>query len=92
MNTRSEVIDALVAKIKEGQTGDLDGWNQAYVTAGGTYVIASRGIWNDNGKPRDLVAILPSGVMDFGMDSRVMQLNVAVNTDFLDALREALDG
>ncbi|WP_426734437.1 hypothetical protein [Glutamicibacter sp. 2E12] len=88
MNTRAEVIDALVAKIKAGQTGNLDTLNQVYVTAGGTYVLASRGIWNDSGKPHDLVAIVP-GLLGSG---RVVPLDLSVNDDFVTALREAFDG
>lgn len=44
-------------------------------TKGGTYVIASSGKWNDNGKPRDLIAILPG---DLGQ-GQVIALYVAVN-------------
>lgn len=92
MTTRSNAIDLLVTMIQSQKIGDLDGWNHAYVTAGGTYIIASQGKWNDSGKPRDLVAVLPSSSKALGLGCCVVQLNPAVNTDFIDALREALDG
>lgn len=48
-------------------------------TKGGTYVIASSGKWNDNGKPRDLIAILPG---DLGQ-GQVIALYVAVNPELV---------
>lgn len=55
-------------------------------TKGGTYVIASSGRWNDNGRPRDLVAILPG---DLGQ-GQVLKLYVAVNPAFVAELEAAL--
>lgn len=53
-----------------------------YLSKGGTYIIANRGIWNDNGKPRDLVVILPG---DLG-SGRVIPLYIAVNPEFIAEL------
>ena len=55
-------------------------------TKGGTYVIASSGRWNDNGRPRDLVAILPG---DLGQ-GQVLKLYVAVSPAFVAELEAAL--
>lgn len=48
-------------------------------TKGGTYVIASSGKWNDDGKPRDLLAVLPG---DLGQGV-VIQLYVAASPDLV---------
>lgn len=61
----------------------LDG----YVTTGGTYMIATRGRWTDNGKPRDLAAILPVRLEG----TRVFPMYVAVDPDLINELRELLD-
>ena len=58
----------------------------ATVTKGGTYIIASSGRWNDNGRPRDLVAILPG---DLGQ-GRVLALYIAVNPALIAELEAAL--
>lgn len=55
-------------------------------TKGGTYVIASTGRWNDNGKPRDLVAILPG---DLGQ-GQVLKLYIAVDPAFVAELEAVL--
>lgn len=53
-----------------------------YFTKGGSFVLANRGMWNDNGKPRDLALILPA---DLGK-GQVIPLYVAVNPDFIAEL------
>ena len=55
-------------------------------TKGGTYVLASKGKWNDNGKPRDLLAILPS---DIGQ-GQVLALYIAVNPELIAEVESAL--
>lgn len=57
-------------------------WTDCYRTRGGTYVIASNGRQSDSGKPRDLLAILPS---DVGQGA-VLKLWMAVNPDFVAAV------
>lgn len=68
-------------------TGELDYATEAYVTDGGTYVIASTTMINDNERPHDLVAVLPLPIED----TRVVALRPTVNPDLVDALREELD-
>lgn len=59
----------------------------ATYTKGGTYVIASAGKWNDNGKPRDLVAILPGNLGQ----GRVLALYIAVNPALVAEIEAVLD-
>lgn len=61
----------------------LDG----YLTTGGTYMIATAPRWTDNGKPRDLAAILPAPLEG----TRVVPMYVAVDPDLINELRELLD-
>lgn len=58
----------------------------ATTTKGGTYIIASSGKWNDEGLPRDLVAILPG---DLGQ-GRVLALYIAVNPALIAELEAVL--
>lgn len=60
----------------------------ATTTKGGTYVIASSGKWNDNGMPRDLLAVLPG---DLGQ-GRVLALYIAVSPDLIAEVREIVEG
>jgi hypothetical protein len=53
-------------------------------TKGGTYVIASSGRWNDDGKPRDLLAVLPG---DLGQGV-VIQLYVGASPDLMAEVAE----
>lgn len=55
-------------------------------TKGGTYVLASSGRWNDNGRPRDLLAILPGNLGQ----GQVLKLYVAVNPDLVDEVEATL--
>lgn len=82
------VVDGAASR----QTGPLSPSTFAYETRGGTYVIASKGLWNDDGRPHDLVIILPSYVEIGGGATRVVPARLTVNPDLVDALREALDG
>lgn len=68
-------------------TGKLDYATEAYVTDGGTYVIASTTMINDDERPHDLVAVLPLPIED----TRVVVLRPTVNPDLVDALRAELD-
>lgn len=68
-------------------TGELDYATEAYVTDGGTYVIASTTVINNDERPHDLVAVLPLPLED----TRVVVLRPTGNPDFVDALREELD-
>lgn len=54
-------------------------------TKGGTYVLASNGKWNDNGKPRDLLAVLPG---DLG-HGHVLQLWVSVSPELMAEVEAA---
>lgn len=68
-------------------TGELDYATKAYVTDGGTYLIASTTMINDDERPHDLVAVLPLPLED----TRVIVLRATVNPDLVDALRDELD-
>lgn len=57
-----------------------------YWTKGGTYIIASNGKWRDDGKPRDLLAILPG---DLG-HGQVIQLYIAVAPEFVAEVERVL--
>lgn len=69
-------------------TGLLDFWSAAYVTDGGTWMLASSPEATDSGRPRDLIAVLPA-TLDLG--TRVVPLRPTVNPNLVDALRTALD-
>ena len=71
--------DAIVAR-KPFVNKDHD--LQGYRTKGGTYVLATCGIWSDSGSARDLL------VLPFGQALR--SVNIAVNPEFVNAVRAAL--
>lgn len=74
------------------RTGPVTNTLTAYITAGGTYVIASNPEWNDDDRPHDLVAVLPLPVMVGETATYVLPLRLTVSPDLVDALRTALDG
>lgn len=82
----SDTLSPEFAKAIRDRRGFTDDHLLAARTRGGTYVIASAGRWNDNGKPRDLVAILPR---DLGQ-GQVLKLYVAVNPAFVAELEAVL--
>lgn len=55
-------------------------------TKGGTYVLASSGRWNDSGRPRDLLAILPGNLGQ----GQVLKLYVGVSPDLVDEVEATL--
>lgn len=83
MTNYDDILDAIYARA----TGALDHSTTAYVTDGGTHVIASSGAMNDDLHPHDLLAILPAPVEG----TRVMILRPTVNPELVAALRAALD-
>lgn len=58
-------------------------WLTSYITKGGTYVIASRGKTNDDGKPRDLVTVT--------RDGRALAMTPLVNPQLVAEVQAALD-
>lgn len=58
----------------------------AAYTKGGTYVLASSGRWNDSGRPRDLLAILPGNLGQ----GQVLKLYVGVSPDLVDEVEAAI--
>lgn len=83
MGFRHVIVDAA---LKE-HTGQLDYATCAYVTDGGTYVIASDPKVNDDDVPHDLLGVLPMPLEG----SRVVVLRPTVNPELVTALRSALD-
>lgn len=81
-------VEHYVAAIHARATGALDVWTIAYVTDGGTYVLAASGRGTDSGRPHDLIAILPVPIDG----TRVVVLRVTANPEWVGALRAALDG
>jgi hypothetical protein len=79
--------DYLVDAVRSRTTGRLDAGTHAYVTDGGTYVLASDAHLNDDHRPQDLVAVLPVPVEG----TRVLILRAAVHPELVIALRQALD-
>ena len=79
----SEIVDAAINR----RVGKIDAGTTAYVTRGGTWVLTANGDLRDNGKPQDLVAVLP-GKLEL---SRVLPLYIGVNSSLITALRVALD-
>lgn len=80
-------FESTVAAAAERRTGQINPATLAYLTDGGTYVIATDPSWTDNGMPRDLVAVLPMKLET----SRVVPLFPTVNPDLVAALRKELD-
>lgn len=52
-----------------------------YISKGGTFMIASPALWNDSGKPQDLIAI--------GRCGGAVALSPTVHPDFLKAVEGA---
>jgi hypothetical protein len=57
-----------------------------YLTKGGTYILASSGLYTDSGKPNDLMAVLPAE-LDHG---RVLPLYIATNPEVVAYLEAQL--
>ena len=53
-----------------------------YFSPGGTYLIATPGLWNDDGQDRDLIAI--------GRYGDVIPLSPTIDPNFLNAVKEAV--
>ncbi|GAA1113747.1 hypothetical protein [Nocardiopsis metallicus] len=85
--SRAHNFAHIVHSARERITGELDYATKAYVTDGGTYVISSTTMINDDERPHDLVAVLPLPIED----TRVVVLRPTVNPDLVDVLREELD-
>lgn len=65
---------------------------QGYVTAGGTYMLASPARWNDNGQRRDLIALLPGRLMrDLGGGGPVVPVSMFVNPVLVEFIRDFLE-
>ena len=77
------IIDAAATRT----TGEIDFATVTYVTEGGTYIIACSPKLTDDGKPHDLVAILPAALGG----TRVIPLRPTVNPDLIEALTLHLD-
>lgn len=80
----THIVDAAQSRT----TGQIDPFTVAYITHGGTWVVASDGRGNDDGADHDLLAVIPASVEG----TRVLPLRVTVNPDLVNFLREALDG
>lgn len=80
-------FDHLVDAAKSRTTGQLDTFTSAYITDGGTYVVASTTMINDDDRPHDLVAVLPLALEG----SHVVVLRPTVNPQLVQALRTELD-
>ena len=65
--------------------GEDDPFTIGYRSAGGTYMIASKGKWNDSSRPRDLIAIV-----EMISGTRAIPCTPLVNPDFLAAVVAAL--
>lgn len=60
-------------------------------THGGTYIVATVGKWNDDGHPRDLLAVLPGGLTaDLGGHGPVVALSILVNPDLLALVADTI--
>ena len=88
MTTTEEHYAFLADCAANRATGPLHSWCTAYVTEGGTYMLATPPEWTDSGRPRDLIAITP-GPID---GTRVHPVWMAVDPDLIQALRDHLDG
>lgn len=87
MQAAVDAIEAVLDAIDARATGAIDSATTGYVTEGGTYVLASSPLWNDDGEPHDLVAIFPVPLEG----SRVAVLRPTVNPAWIAQLRAALD-
>lgn len=79
--------DHIINAVEARATGTLDYTTIAYVSDGGTYIIASSARMNDDFRPHDLLAVLPTPVEGY----RVLVLRPTVNSDLVAALREHLE-
>ena len=80
----------VIEAAKAFRVGKIDTWTCAYITKGGSYILASNAAANDDGVAHDLIIILPAAYRRF-VPSRVIQLRVNVDPKLIDALRKALD-
>lgn len=92
MPTTKEYISRLADIVrhvaaKDADLHHLDIWTIVYRTKGGTVIVASSGTGNDNGQPRDLMAVLP---MDLGQ-GRVIPLYIGTNPDVVRELSAELE-
>lgn len=91
----AELADAVEAAYRQAtpRTVKVSVWVIVYRTAGGTVIVASSDRGNDNGLPRDLMAVL-SGPLEHG---RVLPLYIGTNPEVVSALaaeltRRAVEG
>lgn len=71
----------------ERVTGEIDAFTTAYISGGGTWILATTPLSNDDGNAHDLLAVLPAPIEE----TRVVPLRITVNPDLVNALRAALD-
>lgn len=83
-------MEKVIEAAKAFRVGKIDTWTCAYITKGGSYILASNAAANDDGVAHDLIIILPAAYRRF-VPSRVIQLRVNVDPKLIDALRKALD-
>lgn len=83
----NKMIGESIAKAIRERLPFIDSSLIGYLSKGGTYMLASRGRWNDNGKRRDLAAILPG---DLGQ-GQVISLYIGTNPQLVDELQGILD-
>lgn len=76
-------LSPIIQAARDWDTEYSDQFTATYLTEGGTYIIASR--WRDECK--DLVAILPGPLEG----TRVLPLNISVNSELINRLRKELD-
>lgn len=86
VNDKAPITPIQVQAIRERRIFD-EGWLCGYVTPGGTYMVATPGCYTDDGRKRDLCAILPS---DIG-NGRVVPVWIAVNPDVVEFLERELE-
>lgn len=82
MATTTTEYERIAAAAAQRRTGRLDAWTLAYLTKGGTYMIASAAAGNDDDRPHDLIAVL--------LDGTVLVLRPTVNPDLFEAVAEAV--
>ena len=75
-NSYREIAEAVAART----TGDLGGLLEAYVTKGGTYVLSSNPVMNDDYRPHDLLAVTAGG--------DVLPLRPTVHPDLVSAVKK----
>jgi len=87
MSGHESALRKIVQAAKNRTTGNVAPWTFAYITQGGTWILASEGAYSDSGQPRDLLAVLPHQIED----SRVQPLYIAANPEVIEAIRNELD-